>query len=663
MTRKTNTKAKAAKPKANETAVTTSQAETLFIPLSKLKKSPKNVRKTPHGKAEIEALAASIAAKGLLQNLVVEPERRADGGATGYYLVTIGEGRRLAHLLRAKRKEIAKSEPVRCVLDTTHNPQEISLAENVIRTAMHPADQYEAFAKLNREQGMSAEDIAARFGVTPAVVRQRLKLGAISPVLMKAYRDGALNLDQLTAFAITDDHAAQERVWSELPDYARDRASIMEALSQGQVPSDDRRAVFVGAEAYQAAGGAIIRDLFDEEGGGFFTDPALLNRLVREKLEGEADKLRAEGWKWVMVEPEYDYAMTADMHRLYPEPVELSQDDEARRDTLAKQHDELAEDFDGEHEAISAKLDALNAEIESFDQERYRPEDIAIGGAVISLGRDGEPRIERGFVRPEDAPREDSEGEDGEANAPSPAKQPGGLSAKLIADLTAQRTAALRNELALHADTALIAVVHALAVETFYGVGSRQSCLDLRPVSAFLQRHASGIDETLAGRAIAERHEAWAARLPNDPAEAWAFVSGLDMSERLDLLAHCASLTVDAVIDGKQHRRAEQRHADQLARALTLDMRRYWQPTGESYLGRVSKSAILEAVREDASPEAADNIAKLKKPAMIEAAAQRLAGKGWLPAMLRPPTVMVIEAEGRCPETSARANAGMEAAA
>jgi ParB family chromosome partitioning protein len=95
---------------------------------------------------EIEALAASIAVKGLLQNLVVEPERDADGGETGHYLVTIGEGRRLAQLLRAKRKQIKKNAPIRCMLDTEHDAHEISLAENVIRTNMHLADQFEVSA-------------------------------------------------------------------------------------------------------------------------------------------------------------------------------------------------------------------------------------------------------------------------------------------------------------------------------------------------------------------------------------------------------------------------------------------------------------------------------------------------------------------------------------
>lgn len=186
----------------------------IFVPLNKLKKSPRNVRKTEHAAVEVESLAASITANGMLQNLVVEPECDGDGEPTGYYFVTVGEGRRLAQLLRAKRRQIKKTELIRCVLDTEHDAHEISLAENVIRSAMHPADEYEAFALLHAEKGMAAEDIAARFGVTPAVVRQRLKLAAVSPALMKLYREEEISLEQLMAFTITDDHVRQEAVWN-----------------------------------------------------------------------------------------------------------------------------------------------------------------------------------------------------------------------------------------------------------------------------------------------------------------------------------------------------------------------------------------------------------------------------------------------------------------
>jgi ParB-like chromosome segregation protein Spo0J len=242
-----------------------------FIPLNKLKKSPKNARKTPHSEVSIEAYAASIAAKGILQNLVVEPELDADGAATGFYFVTIGEGRRLAQLLRVKRKQIKKTEPIRCVIDTANDPHEISLDENVTRENMHPADQFDAFKKLAEERGFGAEEIAARFGVTPHVVRQRLRLGAVSPKLMQIYRDGDLAIVQLMAFAITEDHARQEAAFERLS-FNRDASTIRRMLTEAHVAATDRRAIFVGAEKYTEVGGTI---------------PGLLITGIRSDLPGQ----------------------------------------------------------------------------------------------------------------------------------------------------------------------------------------------------------------------------------------------------------------------------------------------------------------------------------------------------------------------------------------
>ncbi len=155
------------------TVPTVEHGATVFIPL---KKHPKNARKTPHSEASIEAKAASIAAKGSLQNLVAEPETNAEGEPTGFYLVSIGEGRRLAQNLRANRKEIKKTEPIRCVIDTANDAAEISLGENVTREDLHPADQFERFRELSEDRGWGAEEIAARFGVTAHVVKQRMRL-------------------------------------------------------------------------------------------------------------------------------------------------------------------------------------------------------------------------------------------------------------------------------------------------------------------------------------------------------------------------------------------------------------------------------------------------------------------------------------------------------
>ena len=290
----------------------------IFVPLAKLKKSPRNARKVPHGEAAIEALAASIQHKGLIQNLVVEPETKEDGTPTGYYLVTAGEGRRLAMLLRAKRKQIKKSEVVRCWLDTANDPSEISLDENVTRTPMHPADQFERFRELSESKGYGVEEIGARFGVSAGVVKQRLRLGAVSPKLLQVYREDGLTLDQLMAFAITEDHDRQEQVFANLH-HNREPWIIRRDMTAANVPADDRRAVFVGADAYIEAGGAIIRDLFTEDRGGFFEDAGLLDMLTIEKLREIASEVQAEGWKWA--EAHIDYPHAHGMRRFYAAPA------------------------------------------------------------------------------------------------------------------------------------------------------------------------------------------------------------------------------------------------------------------------------------------------------------------------------------------------------
>lgn len=234
------------------------------IPLSKLVPAACNVRKT--GAIVIEDLAASIAAHGLLQNLQVRPLTHNNGKLTGRYEVIAG-GRRLAALKRlAKDKVVPKDYPVPCNVLGTEDGAEISLAENVIRLAMHPADQFEAFAAL-ASQGHDAEEIATRFGATAAHVRKLLRLAAVSPTLIAAYRDGEMTLDQLMAFTVSDDPVAQERVWSDQFDL--NPSSIRRALTEAWVDAGHRCARFVGLEAYAAAGGAIVRDLFQEDHEGY----------------------------------------------------------------------------------------------------------------------------------------------------------------------------------------------------------------------------------------------------------------------------------------------------------------------------------------------------------------------------------------------------------
>ena len=634
-----------------------------FIPLNKLKKSPRNARKTPHSEAIIEALAASIAVKGMLQNLVVEPELDASGEPTGSYFVTVGEGRRLAQLLRVKRKEIRKTEPVLCVIDTANDPHEISLDENVTREAMHPADQFEAFRELAENRGWGAEEIAARFGVTAHVVRQRqrLRLGAVSPKLMQVYRDGGLSLDQLMAFAITDDHARQEEVFANLS-YNREPWIIRRDLTKAHIPATDRRAIFVGPEEYTEAGGTILRDLFTEDRGGFYGDAALLDRLVTGKLERIGAEVQAEGWKWVSVHIDYPHAHG--QRRAYPQPVGLSEEDAAAYAAAQEEYNRLSEEWDGAEELppeADERFGVLEADMERIDALRhiYDPDDIARGGVLVVLSHDGTARIERGFIRvgdekpePEEAAENMRVTEDGEIIEDGTDDKDGNpvsaldaededtgdagkpLSDLLVRDLTAHRTLGLRLVLGEQPDMALVVVTHALAVQTFYR-GAEATCLEIRSTSSTLTGHADGIDDTAPAKALADRNAGWASDMPRDVADLWGFIAALDQASVLALFAHCASLTVNAVRLPWDRKPRVHETADRLATALALDMTAHWTPTARTYLSRVTKAHIAAAVREAVSDEAADRIAGMKKQLMAEAAEQLVAATGWLPALLR----------------------------
>ena len=268
--------------------------EIVTIPLNKLVPSPNNVRKT--GGLSIDDLAASIQAHGLLHNLVVSKATKGDKHQV------IAGARRLAALQKlAKEKVLPKTFEVPCRVVNAEASTESSLAENTIRQAMHPADQFMAFQQLVSD-GLGFEEIAARFGVSSTTVRQRLKLANVAPRLFESYRTDEITLDQLMALAITDDHAAQERVWDSTQEWQRQPQALRRALTETKVDAaTDRRARFVGVEAYIEAGGQIERDLFQPEHEGYLTDTALLDRLVAEKLETLANEVRGEGWKWVEI--------------------------------------------------------------------------------------------------------------------------------------------------------------------------------------------------------------------------------------------------------------------------------------------------------------------------------------------------------------------------
>ncbi|MBV9825363.1 MAG: ParB/RepB/Spo0J family partition protein [Alphaproteobacteria bacterium] len=599
-----------------------------MIPLNKLVPSPANVRKTAP-LTGIGELAANIKALGLLQNLQV---RLADGGT---YTVEAGRRRLAALKLLAKRKAIAKTERIACrVLGPDENATEVSLAENFMRMPMHPADQFDAFKAL-ADEGKGPEEIAARFGCSPATIKQRLKLAAVAPALITAYREGEMDLDQLMAFTISDDTEAQLRVWTELADWNRDPSTIRRQLTSAHIEVHDPRVQFVGLKAYRKAGGHVLRDLFEAEHDGYLTDPALLDRLVISKLEKEAKAIRAEGWAWIEIMPEIAHDRLRQMKRVYPEIEPLSPDQQAEIDRLTAAYDALTDEHGDEpSDEIVAELEALSDRIDGLSEstERFRPEDIACSGAAVGIGHGGRLAVERGLVRREDQPRLPHPTSGAE---PKPER---GLSDQLVENLTAQRTAALRVELARRSDASLTAVVHALALPVFFPHEDAESCLAIRVQSVPLHGSATGIEDSEAGKALDELEASWRRALPSEPAALWDWLLRQDLVVRLDLLAFCAGCAVNAV-KKKADRADNDRlgHADLLAAQIGLDMAAWWQPTADRYLRHVPKLRILEAVREAVTPGAADNLATMKKDGLIMEAERRLAGTGWLPPILRAP--------------------------
>ena len=624
----------------------------ITVPLNKLKASPRNARKVKHSAAAIEALAASIRAKGVLQPPVVEIERDGEGAATGGFLVTIGEGRRQALRLLVKRKAIKRTHPVRVIVDAQNDAHEISLDENITREAMHPADQFEAFKRLADEKSYGPEEIGARFGVSAHVVRQRLRLGAAAPELMAAYREGTLALDQLTAFCLSEDQDRQRQVLEQIgphtPAYA-----IRRAMTEAKVRADDRRAVFVGIEAYAEAGGSVLRDLFTEDGGGWLEDVALLDRLVADKLAWLAEEVRArEGWKWAEVGS--DYAEAAAFGRVYPVEVARSEADAAEITALSEEYDRLVSETDAAETLpleVDARLEEIDRALQAFGPDfDYASEAKARAGVMVLLGYDGLARFERGLVRAEDAANEPppweervAAGVEDGADTPAAAVAPdpdedGGLaplSDRLVMDLTAHRTMGLRDAVQADVGAALLTVVHALALQVFYPGSGLWTPLQLRLTVTGLERMAPGVSDAPAGRRVADRLEAWGARLPEKAEDLWAVLAPMDRANLLDLMAVCAGVGLYAVRDPHDRRPGALTQAEPLATAVGLDMAGTWSATAAGYFSRVSKARVLAAVSEAVGAEEAGRIAGMKKADMAEAAERLLEGRGWLPPVLR----------------------------
>jgi ParB family chromosome partitioning protein len=653
------------------------------IPFNKLVLSQSNVRHVKAG-ISIEQLAESIAQRTLLQSLSVRAVVDGEGNETGMFEVPAGGRRYRALELLVKQKRMAKTQAVPCVVREGGIAVDDSLAENDERVGLHPLDQFRAFQALSGA-GLPDEDIAARHFVTPAVVKQRLRLASVSPKLHDVYAEDGMTLEQLMAFSVTADHTRQEQVWENVSRSGYDEAyQIRRMLTENTVRASDRRVQFIGLDAYEQAGGGVLRDLFEHDDGGWLQDVALLDRLVTDKLKAEAETIAAEGWKWVSVMVSFPFGHTQGLRRLEGRPAELTADEEAAIEALRAEQAKLEavyESADELPEEVDQRLGEIETTLLSLEERPmiYESSEMARAGVFISIDEEGRLCVARGYVRSEDEVARtrhgqstdlDTEGRDDSrtsAHEPQAAGQGATIKVgndeadvpdedgedlerplpdRLVSELSAHRTLALRDALGSEPAVAFQAVLHSFVLATFYPFASALTCMEIALRSPSFPAQPPGLQECASSKSIAARHASWKARLPASDNELWEALSAMDSTAQAELLAHCASQAVNAIYEppnripqgrmSAQAVRGRLEQADRLSRATGLDMvQAGWKPTVDNFLGRVTKRRILQAVREAKGEASVQLIDHLKKAEMAREAERLLEGSGWLPEPLR----------------------------
>jgi ParB family chromosome partitioning protein len=667
------------------TAPTDIVSTEIDIPFHQLHVSPRNARTMPHTRQDIECRAASIRAYGLLNRLQVIREPLP--GTSKQYGIVAGGGRYLSIKCLVDAGVLPEDYPVKCELRSEADAVAISLAENAHRAPLHEADEFVAFQALV-DAGKSVETIASHFGITVRTVQQRLRLAALHPALIAAYRKGEMGPDEVRAFCRSDDLERQLQVWNALPQWSRSAYTIRHHLSQDSVGMDDAMVLFVGLEAYRAAGGTVATDLFSlETDQGRVDNLALLHQLAVEKLQAiAADIVEKEGWAWSDVVETFSHQHRAQFTQVEParraptvaEEAAIGRlraergDRTARRDALEASLGQLDEDGDdagcgnegaggagdAAHEvdcaseqgieqqigALYQQIAALDATLREIEESlvAYADDVRAHAGVVVALDGRGGVQVVRGLTRRDGTEPGGAAGvaaaggsETGSGATSKPRKERAEVSERLAFQLSAHRTAVMQAAMIDRPDVALAAATHRLleAVTRRHRYGDSDPLKITGIVSlGSLHEKASDLKNARASDEVQARIDVWRLRIPQDAADEFAWLLSLAPAESLELFALCVALSLDATtgVAGRQP-------GLELAGALQIDVADYWTATEASYLGSVPKEKMAEAVEEACGPGSGVPILKMKKAEAAQYAEQKLAGSRWLPSMLRAP--------------------------
>lgn len=627
------------------------------LPLGLLVKSKvRNVRRKKPTPESVRSMAAQIKGKGkLLQNLIVFAQFKK-GRFTGFYEVAGGE-RRLCGLWLLRDDDgnlVDDLTPIPVLVITEEEAIESSLLENVGRENMHPMDEFDAFLAVVKE-GHGVDEVAARFGVDVKHVKQRLKLANVSAKLVALYREDQMTLAQLMAFTLTDDQAQQVALWDQLSPHARGADNIRRNLTEGKVAVNHNRvALFVGVEAYEQAGGHVVRDLFDDRFGGYIENGTLLKDLALAKLAATVEQVTAEGWAWVV--PDVTTSQY-EIHRQFTlAPVTNRAHTTEEKERLAALRAEASDleakieegdDNDEDTTALNERLRVVEEECEALNDARktWSAKTRKSGGCVVGISENGNAVVYRGLFRPEDVQKAKKaqvadlvSGGKGAAagDAGEGAESTGKLSDALNRRLTAQHTAALQLALANDTKLSLVFLAERMVRQVFpgerdyYGVGAKGVRVSLNVATDELLRADPELATAPAMKQLQEKLQTWRDRIPTEADQLLGWLRDLDQAELLELIGLCSAVTIDLIAGENAHPKTAI-----FAKATGLDMADWWEPKGTTYLASVPKDMIIVAVGEGVGAEACAGLDKLKKGELVTKAESLLQDRRWLPAVLR----------------------------
>lgn len=618
------------------------------VKVKNLSLSKDNVRKSSR-ETGIDALAASIATQGLLQNLIVTPLKKA-----GYFTVKAG-GRRLRalqSLIEQGTLPVDHVVPV-LVLTDDDNSVEASLTENFQRVPMNPADESTAFNFLI-QKGMTAEDVAKRQGVTTRFVEQRVRLAELAPSVFQALAAGEITLGVAQAYAVTSDIDRQARVFAQMSTsyYGDQPDNIRRAILNGTIKANDAKARFIGRDAYVAAGGRIEGDLFAAEGDENWIDVDLLEDLAGKKLEVAAVELaQAEGLAFVtpIAATHVPYDLERQLHEFHAPARPLSEAESARVEALSAENDQLVEQLEGEltdgtpqAEVANDRLDEIERELESIEESR-REIDSAVRaqiGTFVYIGGDGEARVhtrmfsEKPVVDP-NAPPKVMGGANGDGGAGDVEHGPK-LSATLIDELATQRRQILVAHIASDPAMALDLTIFLMAQNVVFEQNYVRNHSTLKSSGAQFPIFGFRDEGSMASQTIEDQRQrldtSWAGH--KTMTERFDAFRALDDEVRGSWVAFSIARTLEPSLNVAEGGRSNGFH-DHLGRALDIQVEHWWRPTAENFFGRVKKDVMLDALEAIGGPILRGRYKDAKKSDLAATCASLCNGQGIVEAEVR----------------------------